>query len=94
MTGPEFCPLADLAREMGLHPETLRLAAQAGEVPGARLYRRRWVVHRPTFAAAWSKAAPGPRGVHGAPKGPGNLPSAPVRCATAPGALDRAAAGV
>lgn len=52
--GPEFSPLRALAAEMGLRVETLVADTRSGEVTGIRLYHRRWVVHRPTFAAWWA----------------------------------------
>lgn len=54
-SGPEFSRLGVLAAEMGLKAATLIQDTRAGEVTGIRLYHRRWVVHRPTFAAWWSE---------------------------------------
>src|SRR5438552_11807260 len=43
--------LAEMAHQLGIHPETLRLAAQRGEVP-ARKLGRRWLF-RPEAIDEW-----------------------------------------
>lgn len=75
-TLPEFSTPEQLAREWSMTAETIRGLCQRGEMAGARLKGRRWVIHRPTLAASFSAPAapppkPGRRGSRGV--GPGDL---------------------
>lgn len=78
----EFVTPAELASELGMHPERVRLLCVRGEVAGARRLGRRWRIHRPTFVASFS----------GTPEKPGRLRV--VRHRLEAGALARIASSV
>jgi hypothetical protein len=41
-----FCTLLEAARELDVHPDSLRKLANRGAVPGARKWAKRWVFDR------------------------------------------------
>ncbi len=47
----QFWLLADAARELDIHPDTLRKLALRGGIPGARQWAKRWVFRREDLLA-------------------------------------------
>jgi hypothetical protein len=42
----QVLPLLEAARELDIHPDSLRKLANKGKVPGARKWSKRWVFDR------------------------------------------------
>lgn len=42
----QVCTLLEAARELDIHPDSLRKLANRGSVPGARKWAKRWVFDR------------------------------------------------
>lgn len=42
----QVLPLLEAARELDIHPDSLRKLANQGKVPGARKWAKRWVFDR------------------------------------------------
>jgi predicted site-specific integrase-resolvase len=53
-----FLNLEVAARELGISRNSLRLAAKAGKVPGARKVGGRWFIHRATFERYFAQTLP------------------------------------